>query len=424
MRTLIPVLIGVGVMIYLFGFALTFSDTEQSAQVVAVDLEQQAAEVKLSEGGKTRLPWSALPEMTLAESAGGFAGIEASAIGEQVTVARAGLISQFKRLQFGLLAAVLGLIGAVLSLQAMRLMVLSRAMGHALSFGQAARGMVIGLFYGNVIPAGQVGGDPIKAVYLARMAHTSGSSMMALVFIDRVLGLLAIVLLAGLALVPHIGDARYQLAALAITAVLAVGGCAMLLILSRRLRRLSGLDWLVSKLPGSPVERFVAAFSSVRGHPSALLLSLAISVVAQIGLGVCALLTGIFIGIPFEQAGVLDYLGTVPVINVVTSVPGAPPGGWGFGEGAYMLFFGVYGVLAEQAVMLSIVPRLGLLAFSLLGLPAIISARRALGVKKSAHMSSASGAMQALAEDRDEDGEPGKAREPREAGASPSQDEA
>lgn len=380
MKTLIPVLIGIAVMVYLFGFALTFSDSTKPATLVSIDQERRSATVELEEGALTELPWSDIAELNPErESTRSFVGREAQATGQQISVVRAGLISQFQRLSLGLIAAVLGLIGAVLALQSWRLKIIAKILGYRVSFLQAGQCMMIGLFYGNVIPAGQIGGDPIKAIYLARMVDAPASKMLAAVFIDRVLGLLAIVGIAGIALLPHIGDTRYAYAGVAIGVVLAIGGSAMLLILSRRLRRLSGVDWLVGKLPGSPVERFVEAFADVRSQPALLVTSVALSFVAQLGLGLAALLTGIYLAIPFEQAGALDYFGTVPVINVVTSVPGSPPGGWGYGEGAYMLFFGFYGVPAEQAVVLSVVPRLGMLLFSLLGLPAIIAARKRFG---------------------------------------------
>ena len=79
-----------------------------------------------------------------------------------------------------------------------RWMLLVRAQGMPLAFRDALRLGFIGNVFNLVIP-GAVGGDVIKAAYLGRMQPDKKPQAWASMVIDRILGLLGLFLLAGIA---------------------------------------------------------------------------------------------------------------------------------------------------------------------------------------------------------------------------------
>jgi uncharacterized membrane protein YbhN (UPF0104 family) len=286
-----------------------------------------------------------------------------------------GLITLFGRLPAWTPVAVVVFTAGALALQAVRLRVLMQSVGHAPTFFACLRAHLIGLFYGNIIPAGQIGGDPIKAVVLAKSCGAPVSDGFAATLVDRVVGLAVLAGISLPALLARAGDARYR------TLAMVVGGIAAALIvvagllLSRRARRASGASWVAARLPGSAkisaAGAVLARFGRSKKHlAQAVLLSLAAQLLL---IGAAA---SVCYGLGVEEAGFTDFLIIVPPASVVTSLPFSAPGGWGVGETVYIEMFRPLGVAENAAFMFSAVPRLGLALLSLLGLPAAIAVLR------------------------------------------------
>ena len=107
------------------------------------------------------------------------------------------ILSQILEVGAGTALLILGLTLFALCIQAARLALLYSCGNHSASWPQAFRALLIGLLYGNVIPAGQVGGDPVKAFYLAKLTEGRNSHALTAVIVDRALGLVVLAALAG-----------------------------------------------------------------------------------------------------------------------------------------------------------------------------------------------------------------------------------
>jgi hypothetical protein len=248
-------------------------------------------------------------------------------------------------------------------LTAWRWWILCRAVGVSLSLGEAIRLNLIGAFFNTAVP-GSTGGDVVKAWYAARETGRGVRAVLA-VFADRVTGLVGLALFATGALValgPREGLSSPRLIVAA--AVVALGG-GSLVLLSARLRRWLGLGRLARRLPFRGVMTEAgAALRVYRERPRALLAGLGISLGNHAIAGFCVFLLARGLGVTALELPVA--LALVPIANLFGAIP-LLPGGWGVGEVAFAYLFGLVGVPATEAVSLSIVYRLGMLAAGLPG---------------------------------------------------------
>lgn len=284
-------------------------------------------------------------------------------------VLKPGLISLVRQLPWWVPVGVIGLTLAALGLQVLRIAMLMSAMGFPPGWKLATRAYLVGLFYGNLIPAGQVGGDPVKAWILAKGSDSGFPLALAAVTVDRAAGLAVLAAIALVTMTLVVGDPRYAELVWLMGAFVAVALLGLLVLANGRVRRWTGASWLVLKLSreGGRREAFIDGLRRLGGARGALagvaLLSLAshcllIAAAALVGAGIQG--TGLSLG---------DYFALVPPASFISSVPGSTPGGWGIGEGAYVLLFGAVGVAAESAALISVLPRLAVTVISLAGLP-------------------------------------------------------
>ncbi|HEX8031741.1 MAG TPA: lysylphosphatidylglycerol synthase transmembrane domain-containing protein [Vicinamibacterales bacterium] len=107
------------------------------------------------------------------------------------------------------LALVLGLVAIDRGVMIWRWILLLRSSGIAIGTAAAARLFLVSSFVGSFLPAG-VGADAARAYGLAR-ENTSGSEALASVAVDRLLGVMSIVLMASIGVVvwkPAQADSR------------------------------------------------------------------------------------------------------------------------------------------------------------------------------------------------------------------------
>jgi uncharacterized protein (TIRG00374 family) len=260
-------------------------------------------------------------------------------------------------------AIVLLVLAAVVVLTAWRWQRLLRALDLRLPFGQAARLSWIGLFFNIAIP-GATGGDVVKAFYAARVLGAPTRAVVS-VFVDRVLGLLALVLLAGGAVLLAPSDPAYdtpkRLVLLCLAGAL-VGGAV---VLSRRLRRALGLAALLRRLPFAHVlAEADAALRLYRKKPREVGFALLLSLGNHVGFVVAAWLLAGALGM--RDLGLAPLFVVVPLASLIGAVP-LLPGGWGVGEVAYAWLLQPFGVAATEAVSLSVLLRLANLVVGLPG---------------------------------------------------------
>ncbi len=212
---------------------------------------------------------------------------------------------------------------------------------------------LVGAFYNAFMP-GTTGGDVVKAYYAARHTDLRTRAVLS-VLIDRVIGLLALMMLGGAmaAYQWHIPDCR-RVAIL--TGILL--GCALVggvVFYSRRLRRYTGLDFVLRRLPMQrQVSKAVEAMEIYRHRPLALLVALLLSFPAH----AVSILSATFAGRAFDlNLDAFYYWVVVPVVALVGAIPISPQGA------GVMEFFAVeltrrHGVTISQAFILTMSIRL------------------------------------------------------------------
>ena len=251
-----------------------------------------------------------------------------------------------------MLVALLGLI----LLTAWRWQGLVRALGLSLRLPAAMALTLIGGFFNLVVP-GSTGGDVVKA-WAAVRATGAGTRAVLSVFVDRIVGLFGLIVLAAGVLFWQRHQPGYA-AARWLVCFAGLGAIALFIVLgSTRIRRALRLGALLRRLPGQRLlGELGAGISLYAGQPRALLGALLLSLINHAGAAFAV--AGFAHAMGIEGATPLACLAVVPVANLVSAVPLAP-GGWGVGEWAFATFFAPLGVPATEAVALSITYRLAL----------------------------------------------------------------
>lgn len=246
-----------------------------------------------------------------------------------------------------LLAAIL-LLPLSYVLTSVRWHLLLESLGIRLSFARSLVLNLVGAFYNAFMP-GTTGGDLIKAYYAAKQTTEFRTRAVLSVLIDRVIGLMALILVGGAmaAYQWHIPDCRR----VAILSALITGGVLVGLVVfySRRLRRWTGLDFVLRRLPMQrQVQKAVAAMEIYRDRPTPLLVALLLSMPVH----VTSILSATFAGWAFRlPMPVFYYWVVVPVVALVGAIPISPQGA------GVMEFFAVeltrrHGVTVGQAFVL------------------------------------------------------------------------
>lgn len=259
----------------------------------------------------------------------------------------------------------LGLGGVGFAASALRLQYLVSLLGYRVSFLRSLIYTLVGQLYNSAIPGGTVGGDAIKALYLASHTHHKAHAFAA-VLIDRICGLFTLGTLALLMLLPEIGDESMRTAGIVIVGFLGAGSLAVTLMLSRRVRRLFP-EGAIARLPlQAALKAFDEAVQVYRGRMGGIAIALMLSLLPQVGW--IAMHVAIGGGLGIKGVSWTDYCVLIPVSGMVAALP-ISFGGWGVGEAASVYFFSLRGVPAESAFVLSAMGRLIQLAWALVALP-------------------------------------------------------
>ena len=260
------------------------------------------------------------------------------------------------------LLVLLGLMGLI-ALTSWRLQALMHAAGVGLHALHTLRLTWIGSFFNLAFP-GSTGGDVVKAVLASRATGAPTRSVLS-VFGDRALGILGLIVLAGAVLVLYPLDDRLRSLRVVVLLLLFAGLVLAGVVFSSRIRRALGLTQVIKRLPFQQVIREAGECSRMYGgRPRTLTLGLLISTLNHAGLATAVWVLADALGmapVTLSRAVLL-----VPLANLVSAIP-LLPGGWGVGEAAFAYFFGLVGVPATEAVSLSVVYRLAVLASSLPG---------------------------------------------------------
>ena len=205
-------------------------------------------------------------------------------------------------------------------------------------------------FIGTFLPAG-VGVDAVRTWSLSRLG-VPGAQSLASVLMDRLLGVLGVVIAAigGLLLVPDLGADRVVAWSLVLAAAGCLAGAAIVFservddVLRRRLTRAR---------PGrlhQIADRVLSALQAYRSHRGVLGAVLAASVGVQVLRSLQAALLGASIGL---DVPLVAYLAAVPVIVLIMQIP-ITVSGLGTSQVGFELLFTRFGTTSADAIALSL----------------------------------------------------------------------
>jgi uncharacterized protein (TIRG00374 family) len=271
-----------------------------------------------------------------------------------------GVSRMVREAQGGYLLAAVFIIPLSYLLTSLRWQLLLGALDIRLSAYRTFSINMAGAFYNAFMP-GTTGGDLIKAYYVARHTPHRTRAVMS-VLVDRAIGLLALIMLGGLmASLQYykVPDCRK----VAIASLLVLTGVAVgLLVFYTRLRRLTGLDFLLRRLPlQKQVSKAVETMEIYGRRPGLTFLALLISFPVHI----TSILSATFAGWAFGLAlPTFYYWVVVPVIALAGAIPISPQG-MGVMEPLAVELTKRHGVSVGQAFILTMSIRLVQMVWSL-----------------------------------------------------------
>ncbi len=260
------------------------------------------------------------------------------------------------------------LVGLALWLGVVRWRLVLEAQGLELSLARATRISLVAQFFNSFL-LGSTGGDLIKAYYAARETHHRKTEAVTTVFVDRLVGLWAMLLFAGMMMLPNLQMVRQHgefavpalfilamLAALSIVLSLAFwGGVSKPFPRARHyLRRLPKGELLERSLDScrqfGKEKRFLV---------KAVVLSLVLNIIWVLQIWVLGL--GLDLSIPFTALLVI-----VPIIFCISALP-ITPNGLGVRENLFVLMLAVIAVPRTAALSLSLLASAEGILWSLIG---------------------------------------------------------
>ncbi len=248
---------------------------------------------------------------------------------------------------------------------------LLRPLGIRMSMRRCLVLNMVGMFYSSFM-LGTTGGDVVKAYYAAKHADSRTRAVMS-VMIDRIIGLLALILLGG-----SMATAQYLLAdspsdpiaqsslkvALLCGAMLIGTAGALVLFYNPVTRKHLGLDYLLRRLPlQAQVQQAIEVMAIYRQRKALVLMALIGTLPVHITVVVSAMFAGMAFNLPLPPT---YYFVAVPVIVLVASIPISPQGA------GVMEFFAIrlterHGATIAQAFILTMSIRLVQMMWNLVG---------------------------------------------------------
>ena len=254
-----------------------------------------------------------------------------------------------------MIIAAIAVIGGCLLVCTLRWQLILIAQELKIHYGRVVSIFFVGHFF-NAFIFGSTGGDVVKAYYVATETDSRRTEAVSTVFIDRIIGLIALLILVGIVTLLRL---RYFLSypetRIAMFFNLGVLVClagGLVLVFShnildrwtyfRKLRERTSL--------GDILARIYDAFHICLRHPRLLMQTLAISIVNHLFMVLSGYFLGRALGFPL---GYLDYLTVIPIITLVSAIP-ITPAGIGTRETAAMFLLATMGISEARAVTFSL----------------------------------------------------------------------
>ena len=267
-----------------------------------------------------------------------------------------GLWRTLQMMQPAYLALSIVLMGAILFLGVLRWQIILRVHGLGLPLGRTSEISLIAHFFNSFL-LGSVGGDLLKAFYVARETHHKKTEAVITVAADRIIGLFSLLLVACLMMIPNRDILVFNTTTKTATWLILgmTAGCAGFITLSfwggisRGIP--SAREWL-RKLPkGAVVERSLEAFREFGRDKTFFLRVLPISMLMNV---VCifhflVLLWGFGLSAPLLALAVI-----VPMVTSISTLP-ITPSGLGVRENLYVLMLAAVAIPPAEALLVSLI---------------------------------------------------------------------
>ena len=220
-------------------------------------------------------------------------------------------------------------------LSAIRWQGLLAVQGIRIPFLESLRLTYIGWFFNNWMP-GATGGDLIKAYYIARQTHRKAEAV-TVVFLDRVIGLVALCMMGAAAVAVSYSDERVRVAQVLVLAFLGAVAAGGIVFYSSRIRSMLRVGRFFNRLKLWPmVVRVERAIFIYRDHKRRVAVALAYSWLVQAA-GVLAIWwVAAALG---SRAAWYQYFVNMPVVWIGWSLVPVP-GGFGVAEALVQRLFG------------------------------------------------------------------------------------
>lgn len=277
------------------------------------------------------------------------------------------------------LLTALALCGGAIVLTFLRWYVLVKSLGFAFTIRDALRLGFIGYLFNFVAP-GSVGGDLVKAALLAKEQTSRRMMAVATVFLDRILGLLALFLIGAFAAWPQWNDIRDRAELKAIVGLLVIGSAVgfvglvltMLPVVtrSRAWRSLARLP-----LVGHAFAELVDGVRLYQSQPRVLLVALGISIVGHFGTISSFYFSAKAISGESFVPGYAQHLFFIPAAELAGIVP-LTPGGVGLLEEAVNALYKLNGAADGTGILTCLAYRAVTLAIALIGAGYYLTSRR------------------------------------------------
>ncbi len=270
----------------------------------------------------------------------------------------------------GALALSAILMGLTILLGIARWRMVLRVQGFDLSWGRATEISFVAHFFNSFL-LGSTGGDLMKAYYAARETHHKKTEAVVTVFVDRLLGLWAMLLFAGVMMLPNLQllFLHSKLRSLALLILGMLAACSTVVGLAfwgGVSKRWSGARAWLRRLPkGEWLERSLNSCRQFGREPLFVVRTLSVSMLLNT---ICVMQVQVLSwGLGLKIPALVLFV-TVPVIICISALP-ITPSGLGVRENlfVFMLAESSIGVPDTSALSLSLLAYAGSLFWSLVG---------------------------------------------------------
>ncbi len=265
------------------------------------------------------------------------------------------------------ITAILLLVLIQIILLAARWYLLAKAAGSHLSLRISVYGILMSFFFSQGLPA-SVGGDAFRIWWHRREGIFTGVAL-KIIFFDRIYGLLSLVILCSLSLImltKIFGNSTIITSLIFLVTI--IGLMLALLMMPCRLGVTNFINVIASELPRL-VRMIIQWVTSMRSALSKqplmmTLILLLLGCLTHLMVVLQVYVIGSYL--THDQVNLMMCLAVVPPALLISYMPFSIAG-WGVREASLVVAFGLFGIHASSAIIISIVIGMSILAISLVG---------------------------------------------------------